>query len=152
MLRFINAEIKHKDLLRDTLISSKGYWGYPQGQLEQWRANLNFEDAYIARNIVKLVLDDTGVIGFFALIKGEVNELDHLWLLPKAIGKGYGNRIFEQILTEFALLDITEFYLTSDPNAEGFYLKKGAFRVGEVYSELQNRMLPRLKYFIVKRT
>ncbi|WP_045827123.1 GNAT family N-acetyltransferase [Teredinibacter turnerae] len=152
MLRFIDAEIKHKDLLRDTLISSKGYWGYTQGQLEQWRANLNFEDAYIARNIVKLVLDDTGVIGFFALIRGEVNELDHLWLLPRAIGKGYGNRVFEQILTEFVLLDITEFYLTSDPNAEGFYLKKGAFKVGEVYSEPQNRMLPRLKYFVVTRT
>lgn len=33
MLRFIDAESKHKDLLRDTLISSKGYWGIPKSSL-----------------------------------------------------------------------------------------------------------------------
>lgn len=152
MLHFIDAEAKHAELLRDTLIASKGYWGYSQEQLEQWKSNLRFEDAYIARNTVKLILKDDEVIGFFAIVKGDTNELDHLWLLPKAIGNGYGNLVFAQILAECDRLDIPRFYITSDPDAEGFYLKKGAFKVGEVYSEPQKRMLPKLKFTVATPT
>ena len=152
MLSFIDADIKDKDLLRDTLITSKGYWGYSQEQLEQWRSNLTFEDQYIIRNTVKLVLEDSEVIGFFALVKGGLDELDHFWLLPKAIGKGYGNIVFEQIVAECNKLDITDFLIISDPDAEGFYLKKGALNVGGVYSKPQKRMLPKLKYSVVAST
>lgn len=148
MLNFIDAEAKHTELLRDTLITSKGYWGYSQEQLEEWRSNLRFEEEYIAGNTVKLILKDKEVIGFFAIVKGDNDELDHLWLLPKAIGKGYGNLVFEQILSECKALNITEFHIISDPDAEGFYLKKGAFKVGEVYSEPQKRMLPKLKFTV----
>lgn len=148
MLNFIDAEAKHTELLRDTLITSKGCWGYSQEQLEEWRSNLRFEEEYVARNTVKLILKDKEVIGFFAIVKGDSDELDHLWLLPKAIGKGYGNLVFQQILSECKTLNITEFYIISDPDAEGFYLKKGAFKVGEVYSEPQKRMLPKLKFTV----
>ena len=150
MLHFIDAETKHAELLRDTLIASKGYWGYSHEQLEEWRSNLRFEEFYIARNTVKLILKDNEVIGFFAIVEGETNQLDHLWLLPKAIGKGYGNLVFEQIIAECNRLDVSNFYIISDPDAEGFYLKKGALKVGEVYSELQKRMLPRLELVVKK--
>jgi len=146
LLNFIDAEAKHAELLRDTLIASKGYWGYSQEQLEVWRSNLKFEEEYIVRNTVKLILKDNEMIGFFAIVKGDSDELDHLWLLPKAIGKGYGNLVFDQILSECNKLKISSFYIISDPDAEGFYLKKGALKVGEVYSEPQQRMLPKLKF------
>ncbi len=155
MLNFIDAEAIHTELLRDTLITSKGYWGYSQEQLEKWRSNLKFEVEYVARNTVKLIYKENELIGFFAIVKGngdELNELDHLWLLPKAIGKGYGNQVFERILSECKTLEIADFYIVSDPNAEGFYLKKGAIKVGEVYSEPQKRMLPKLKYSVAVST
>lgn len=152
MLNFIDAEAKHCELLRDTLIASKGYWGYSQEQLEKWRSNLRFEEEYIARNTVKLILEDGEVIGFFAIVIGDSNELDHLWLLPEAIGKGYGNVVFEQILSECKTLEIASFYIISDPDAEGFYLKKGALKVGEVYSAPQKRMLPKLEFTVVAPT
>ena len=152
MLRFIDAEAKHTELLRDTVISSKGYWGYFQEQLEQWRSNLRFEDEYVSRNTVKLILHESEVIGFFAIVKGDIDALDHLWLLPKAIGKGFGNLVFEKILSECKKLDIAEFYIVSDPDAEGFYLKKGALKVEEVYSEPQKRMLSKLKYLVAMST
>jgi N-acetylglutamate synthase-like GNAT family acetyltransferase len=152
VLNFIDAQAKHTELLRDTLIASKGYWGYSQEQLEKWRSNLRFEEEYIARNTVKLILKDKEVIGFFAIVKGDSDELDHFWLLPEAIGKGYGNLVFEQILSECNALEISNFYIISDPDAEGFYLKKGALKVGEVYSEPQKRMLPKLKFTVVAPT
>jgi len=152
VLNFIDAEAKHTELLRDTLITSKGHWGYSQEQLEEWKSNLKFEGDYVSRNTVKLILKDEEVIGFFAIVKSDIDELDHLWLLPKAIGKGYGNLVFEQILSECNSLEISNFYIISDPDAEGFYLKKGALKVGEVYSEPQKRMLPKLKFTVVKPT
>ena len=78
MLHYIDAEAKHTELLRDTSISSKGYWG-SQEQLEQWRSNLRFGDEYVSRNTVKLILDESEVIGFFAVVIGDIDELDHLW-------------------------------------------------------------------------
>lgn len=153
MLKFINAEAKHAELLRDTLIDSKSYWGYSQEQLERWRSNLKFEEAYIARNTVKLIQRGEEVIGFFAIVKGDndlPNKLDHFWLLPEVIGKGFGNQVFEQILSECKPLNIRDFYVISDPDAEGFYLRKGAVKVGEVYSEPQKRMLSKLLYSIAE--
>ena len=149
MLEFIDAEVQHTDLLRDTLIDSKGYWGYSQEQLEIWRSSLTFEEEYVVRNRVKLILKESEVVGFFSIVKGDVDELDHLWLLPKSIGKGYGSLAFEEIILECKSLGITEIDITSDPDAEGFYLKKGALKVGEVYSEPQQRMLPKLKFSVV---
>lgn len=152
MLNFIDAEAKHAELLRDILITSKGYWGYSQEQLEEWRSNLKFGEEYIARNTVKLIFKDKEVIGFFTIVKGDNEELDHLWLLPKFIGKGYGNLVFEQILFECNALGVSSFYIISDPDAEGFYIKKGASKIGEVYSEPQNRMLPKLRIMVVTPT
>jgi len=79
VLHYIDAEAKHTELLRDTSISSKGYWVYSQEQLEQWRSNLRFGDEYVSRNTVKLILDESEVIGFFAVVIGDIDELDHLW-------------------------------------------------------------------------
>lgn len=152
MLNFIDAETKDAGLLRDILIASKGYWGYSQEQLGKWKANLRFEEEYIFRNTVRLIYKDEEVIGFFAIVKGDINELNHLWLLPKAIGKGFGSLVFEQILSECGALEISSFYIVSDPDAEGFYLKKGALKVGEVYSDHQKRMLPKLKFTMTKST
>lgn len=149
MLHYIDAETKHAELLRDTLIASKGYWGYSQQQLEQWRSNLTFEADYIARNTVKLILNDDEVIGFFSIVKGDTNLLDHFWFLPKAIGKGYGTLVFEQIKVECNRLDIASFHIISDPDAEGFYLKQGALKIGEVYSEAQKKFLPKLEFRVI---
>jgi len=152
VLNYIDASSKHSDFLRDTLITSKGYWGYSQEQLEKWRLNVKFEDDYISRNTVKLILDGSTAIGFFAIARGETDELDHLWLLPNSIGKGHGNSVFNQVVLECEKLGIINFYIISDPDAEGFYLKKGAFKVGEVYSEPQKRFLPKLKFPIKNHT
>ena len=148
MLQFLQASSAHLEILRDTLIESKGYWGYAQEKLELWRSNLHFDIDYVSRNTVKLMFSENELVGFYAIVRGPVDELDHLWLLPKAIGKGFGNAAFNNILRECHFLGISEFYIVSDPDAEGFYLKRGAVRVGEVFSEPQNRMLPRLKYVI----
>jgi len=148
LLEFVEAQPNQNLLLRDILIESKGYWGYSAEQLDIWRSNLKFESEYISNNTVKLITRDSKVIGFYALTRGDVDQLDHFWLLPQAIGLGNGNITFVQILKECSSIGISEFFIVSDPDAVGFYLKKGAIIVGEVYSAAQKRMLPKLKYLV----
>lgn len=148
-IEFPNALPCQAEVLSDLAIESKGHWGYSKEQLDVWRKDLKIEKEYITQNLVRTILADGELVGFYA-IKKEKNEdvLDHLWLLSKAIGRGIGNHAFQKIKEDCTTLKIEEFAVISDPDAEGFYLKQGCVRVGEVESKPQNRMLPKLKYRI----
>lgn len=149
LIEFHNASPDQADVLSDLAIESKGHWGYSKKQLDVWRNDLRITEEYISGNLLRTISADGELVGFFA-IKNVDKEclLDHLWLLPKRIGQGVGKQTFERVKEECAFLKIEEFALISDPNAEGFYLKQGCVRVGEVESKPQSRMLPKLIYRI----
>ncbi|MBD5779975.1 GNAT family N-acetyltransferase [Pelagicoccus sp. NFK12] len=148
-IEFPKAQPQQAKVLSDLAIESKGHWGYSKEQLDIWRKDLKIEEEEITQNLVRTILAEGELVGFFS-IKREKNEdvLDHLWLLSKAIGRGIGNQAFKKIKEDCMNLKIEEFTVISDPDAEGFYLKQGCVRVGEVESKPQNRMLPKLKYRI----
>ncbi len=146
-IEFPRAVPGQAEILSDLAIESKGYWGYSNARLETWRKDLRIEKEYIAAHLVRTIVVDGRLIGFFA-IKRDASEdvLDHLWLSPEAIGRGIGGLTFRKIREDCAALGIVEIAIISDPNAEGFYLRQGAVRIGEVESVPQNRMLPKLCY------
>ena len=71
--------------------------------------------------------------------KGAV--LEHLWVLPDHMGRGIGTRLFHHIAARTG-----EFTFTSDPQADGFYLKLGARVIGQVESDYQGRTLSLFRY------
>jgi len=77
---------------------------------------------------------------------GDVLELEHLCVLPGWIGSGVGCWLFEHAMREAALRGARAVGIEADPNAEGFYLRMGARRVGENVYEIegQKRTLPLL--------
>lgn len=112
---------------------------------------MRIEEEYIEEHSVQAIYSGYQLVGFFAIKKGKEGiYLDHLWLLPEAIGKGVGRLAFERVIEECIDLNIEEFFVVSDPDAEGFYLRQGAKRIGEIESIPQKRMLPKLKYVIEK--
>lgn len=146
MITFRSASIEESDILSDLAIKSKGHWGYSKQQLDNWRSDLRVGQNYIQEHIVRTIWSDSELVGFFAIKTGRVNALDHLWLLPEAIGKGIGVQAFKEVIKECEASGIDAFTIVSDPNAEGFYLKEGAKRIGEVESTPKNRLLPKLRY------
>ncbi|WP_428242903.1 GNAT family N-acetyltransferase [Gynuella sp.] len=132
------------ELLSDIAIEAKGHWGYSREKLNSWRNTLKVEPEYIRTNIVKTLSLNEKVIGFFAIKHSEETILDHLWLLPEAIGKGIGKIAFYEALKIFRELQEKAFTIISDPDAKGFYLHMGARQIGEVESTAQQRMLPKL--------
>lgn len=134
--------------LKEIAIQSKSYWGYPTELLEKLNSAFPITEDYIERNIVRTLWEDSSPVGFFSIVKGPPALLDHLWLLPSHIGKGHGKQALEEINALCREERISELTLLSDPNAAAFYLKHGSERIGDVYSELQKTMLPKLKLSI----
>ncbi len=79
---------------------------------------------------------------------GERMDLLHLWVLPEAMGRGVGRSLFSHALERARILGFRELEIESDPNAEGFYQRMGAHRVGTSTKVLagHNRELPVLVY------
>jgi N-acetylglutamate synthase-like GNAT family acetyltransferase len=126
---------------------AKRHWGYPEHWLVHWQDDLTISPDYISRHEVYVAESESEPLGFYALvIRKQKAELDHLWVAPSHIGTGVGKQLFVHAMQHAASEDVSEVEILSDPNAEGFYRKQGAHRIGEVVSEIDGepRTLPRL--------
>ena len=126
---------------------AKRHWGYPEHWLAHWQDDLTISPDYIARNPVYVAEGEAELLGFYALIiREDKAELDHLWVTPAHIGTGVGKQLFLHAMQHAAKENIAAVVILSDPNAEGFYRKQGAHRIGETVSEIDGepRVLPRL--------
>ena len=126
---------------------AKRHWGYPEHWLAHWKDDLTISPDFVAANQVFVAENENQITGFYALIiRQEKAELDHMWVAPEHIGSGVGKELFIHAMQSAARRNVSEIEILSDPNAEGFYRKMGAHRIGETVSELdgQPRSLPRL--------
>ena len=126
---------------------AKRHWGYPELWLAHWQDDLTISPDYIARNPVYVAEGEAELLGFYALIiREDKAELDHLWVTPAHIGTGVGKQLFLHAMQHAAKENIAAVEILSDPNAEGFYRKQGAHRIGETVSEIDGepRVLPLL--------
>ena len=128
-------------------LDAKRHWGYPEHWLNHWQADLTITPDFIAGTEVYVAESEGDVLGFYALIiREDKAELDHLWVSPPHIGTGVGKQLFLHAMQHAAKENISAVEILSDPNAEGFYRKQGAHRIGEVVSEIDGepRTLPLL--------
>ena len=126
---------------------AKRHWGYPEHWIKHWQDDLTISPDFVAANQVYVAERDNELLGFYALIiRQDKAELDHLWVAPAHLGTGVGKELFLHAMQTAARRNIPEVGISSDPNAESFYRKMGAHRIGETISEIdgQPRTLPRL--------
>jgi len=124
---------------------AKRHWGYPERWINLWQADLTISPDYLANNHVFVAESDGQIVGFYSLVdRRDKAELDHMWVSPEHMGTGVGKELFIHAMQHAAGRNISEVEIVSDPNAEGFYSKMGAYRIGETVSEVdgQPRSLP----------
>ncbi|HET9167808.1 MAG TPA: GNAT family N-acetyltransferase [Actinospica sp.] len=130
---------------------SKAHWGYDAAFLEACREELTLAPGQITERRTQVAVsrepDTDGALLGFGTIEGEppAGELGMLFVDPSAIGAGVGGALFTH-LGELALrLGFRRLTIASDPNAEPFYLARGAVRIGGVPSgSVPGRVLPLL--------
>ncbi|WP_313503670.1 GNAT family N-acetyltransferase [Kaistella carnis] len=134
-------------VLTEITRNGKAFWDYSIQQLKTWETELTITSKYISENkAYKLVLDNE-IIGYYAYIQlGEGHlELDHLFLVQKFIGKGFGQLLLTDFLRKAKELNTIDIILEADPNAELFYKKFGFVTYDQRESSIKERFLPLMK-------
>jgi GNAT superfamily N-acetyltransferase len=150
-MRIVRAKPEDAATLTEIAHAAKRRWGYPERWIECWRDALTVQPEFIATHETFAAIFDSRTVGFHALgRKGDRLDLLHLWVLPDAMGRGVGRFLFHHALARARESGCQELEIESDPNAEGFYLRMGARRVGASVKELdgQPRESPVLVYRI----
>lgn len=151
MMRIKRARSEHAAVLSEIAFRAKRYWGYPERWMERWREELTVEPEFISSHETYAALRGGHILGFYALRrKGEGLDWLHLWVLPEAMGRGIGRSLFLHALGRVKALGYRKLQIESDPNAEVFYQRMGARRIGLSVREVeqQRRELPILVYEI----
>lgn len=117
--------------------AAKRHWGYPETWIRQWADSLTLTPDYLARHAVFVVREEEEIIGFCALkweqrpagtqalpAAGDA-QLDHLWVLPAAMGKGIGRALFAHARQHARELGARRLWVESDPHAKAFYRHMG---------------------------
>ncbi len=136
-------------VLTDIAFKAKRHWGYPEKWIENWRDILTIAPEMITAEETYSALVDGRTVGFYIFApRAKPPRLDHLWVLPEMHGRGIGRALFEHAIERAKSLGCALFEIEGDPNAEAFYKRMGALRIGENFSEIEGRrrLLPILVY------
>lgn len=151
-MEIVRAKPDDAQVLTNIVFAAKRHWNYPESWIDIWRDTLTLQPDFLANHETYCAILDDSVIGFYALDhqSGKL-DLRHLWVLPDVMGKGVGRSLFVHALNRIQALGFRRLEIESDPNAEGFYERMGARRVGARITKVggQRRELPILIYEIL---
>ena len=146
-MRIREASPQEAPTLTQIAHEAKRHWGYPEHWIQHWQADLTISSDFIGNNEVYVAEREGEILGFYALVvRYDKAELEHMWVAPGHLGTGVGKELFVHAMQKAAGENVSVVEISADPNAEGFYERMGAQRVGEDVSEIdgQKRQLPRL--------
>jgi GNAT superfamily N-acetyltransferase len=108
-----------------------------------------------AANSAFIAIDDGSAVGFYVLTTEDDGiHLDNLWIVRAAMRRRIGRALFEHAAAEARNLGFNSIRIGADPNAEEFYKRRGAIRVGARVSNVEGeqRTLLLLEFRLAKST
>ena len=148
-MQIVRAKYEDAEALTAIAHAAKRHWGYPERWIEAWRDILTMRPEFLAANIACCAVEDDRAVGFYVLTKEDDGvHLDHLWIIPEAMGRGIGRALFEHAVAQAKDRGFNSLKIEADPNAESFYQRMGAELVGTSVSEIDGepRELPVMEY------
>ncbi len=142
------ARLDEAEALTAIARAAKRHWGYPENWIARWKSDLTITSDFIANNEVFVAVVGGETAGCCALVLVDSSaEVEHMWINPEYIGTGVGRALFMHVKARADDLHLFALELSADPNAQGFYERMGAKRIGEVRADIegQSRVLPRMK-------
>jgi ribosomal protein S18 acetylase RimI-like enzyme len=145
----VRARPEDAEMLTAIAHAAKRHWGYPERWIEAWRDILTMRPEFIAVNVAYCATEDDNIVGFYVLTtESDGIHLDHLWIIPAAMRRGIGRALFKHAVDQVRKSGFDLIKIETDPNAEGFYERMGAQRVGTSVGEVEGekRELPLMEY------
>ena len=138
------------EVLSELVMRAKSHWGYSAEALEGWRPDLAVSPTNVRDGPAFVAVVGAEIVGFYSLRTSRTAwELDNLWVLPKFMHQGIGRALLAHALATAARGGATEVTVDADPNAESFYLERGAVRRGDVAAPIPgqpHRVRPQLAF------
>ena len=135
-------------------VRSKAYWGYDEEFMRASTAELMVTPEHVVAEPTYVAETNGRLAGFYMLeplASGDF-EVDFLFVEPGLIGRGCGKALFEHAMRTAAAAGARRVVIQSDPNAEAFYLRHGAKRIGaRASASISGRELPLLEVRLVPR-
>lgn len=124
---------KIHDVFRVSIHAIGPAWYSPE-QLNAWSSATTSESwlYWIHEATFWVIEQDTTIVGFVSLTN---HELEHIYALPN--NKRIGSALMEHCLQEAQSRKMTEIWLTSSLNAQGFYQRFG-FEAVEIISKCRD--------------
>jgi GNAT superfamily N-acetyltransferase len=143
-----SAIAEEAQVLTALALRSKRLWGYDDAFMRNASSDLEIvSESFLTRQYFVLE-SESQVQGFYSLepIQDGV-ELTHLFVEPEGVRHGFGRFLWEHAVKTARSAAYRRILITSDPNAEGFYIAMGAVPIGEVESPaVPGRKLPLLEF------
>ena len=150
-VQIVRARPDEAPTLTHIAFRAKRHWGYPEPWIESWREILTVRPEFVSRQDTFAARIGDRTVGFYSLsLEGVESRLEHLWVLPETMRQGIGRALFAHAVERAGSRGCRRIEIESDPNAEGFYQRMGARRVGVKFTEVegQPRELPVLVFAI----
>jgi GNAT superfamily N-acetyltransferase len=147
-MRIIRARPEDADTLTTIALAAKRHWGYPEHWIERWREVLTVTPADVNAHPTFAAVVDERIVGFCAVhLRLDAAVLEHLWVLPEAMGQGVGRTLFAHAETIAREHGATCLKIVGDPHAGKFYERMGASVYGQEPADMDGtpRFLPLLE-------
>lgn len=143
------------DAVTELCMRSKRSWGYDQDFMNQSRAALTLTPERLEDWTVRLAESPGGkLIGVVAASLGDARreaELELMFVEPAWMGAGVGAALMKDLANRLLSHGVETLWILSDPDAEPFYHRLGAIRVGLRPSDaIAGRRLPWLRLDLVR--
>jgi GNAT superfamily N-acetyltransferase len=155
MIFIRRASPEDADPLTRITIASKSHWNYPEKWMQLWIPTLSISPAYISENETWMAVENEKPIAYYSLkYNGEYLWLDNLWVSPDFMGQGIGKQLFHHALERCRACGESVLKIEADPNAQSFYEKMGARKIGGHRGEVdgQVRVLPVMEISVSSHT
>ncbi len=153
-----SATKKDGKILTEISFSSKNHWNYPTEYFEVWKNELTITNEYIKSNNVKIIETDGEAVGYYSVIElendlkitnftmGKGVWLEHVFIRPEYIGKGYGKRLMQHLIKLSKKHQWKVLKILADPHSTDFYIKLGAKYIKEIPSNIPDRTVSYLEW------
>lgn len=146
-LRIRRARAAEAADLTELSLRSKALWGYDAAFLARCRIAMQVKETNVDKQPHYVAEMDGRVAGFYGFepLPGGVG-LDYMFVDPDFVGRGVGRALLDHAVALARELGHGTLTIVSDPNAEGFYRRMGAQRIGSQASDVDpGRQLPVLQ-------
>ena len=136
--------------LSEIALAAKHALGYSAELIEAWRPELLIDARTVLGQPTWIALCEGVAAGFFSLnIDRRKARLKHLWVSPDRQRRGIGGVLLLLRALQLAVeAGADTFEADAEPSAEGFYLRHGLSRVGEIAAPISGnarRIRPQMR-------